>query len=134
MSTCSAPDIAQAMKPSKFLTNGRPPNWDTTLSDSSEDSNKGDTRNTVRHPVATDSSRVKFKRSLPWGFCEASSVAQVTDKKIKEKNVVGLKYSDQFGKVLLRQLRDVSCDRTRAGHSSLHMDQYRLLVLLECPI
>ena len=82
-------------------------------------------------PVATDFSSVKFKRSIPWGFCQASSVAQETDKKIKEKDVVGVKYSDQFGE-LLRQLRNVSCDRTRAGHSSLHMDQYRLLILLAC--
>ena len=37
-------------------------------------------------------------------------MAEETDKKIKEKDIVGLKYFDQSGE-LLQQLDDVGCER-----------------------
>jgi hypothetical protein len=43
-------------------------------------------------------------------FCQASGIAEETDKKIKEKDIVGLKCFDQPGK-LLQQLHDVGCER-----------------------
>lgn len=56
-------------------------------------------------------------------------MAEEKDKKIKEKDIVGLKYFDQLGE-LLQQLHDVGCERDRAGNRSLHMDQYCMLMLL----
>ena len=56
-------------------------------------------------------------------------MAEKTDKKIKEKDIVGLKYFDQLGE-LLHQLHDVGCERDRAGNRTLHMDQYCMLILL----
>ncbi len=50
-------------------------------------------------------------------------MAEETDKKIKEKDIVGLKYFDQLGE-LLQQLHDVGCERDRADNRTLHMDQY----------
>lgn len=56
-------------------------------------------------------------------------MAKKADKKIKEKDIIGLKYFDQLGE-LLQQLHDVGCERDRAGNRSLHMDQYCMLILL----
>lgn len=56
-------------------------------------------------------------------------MAVETDKKIKEQNIVGMKYFDQLGE-LLQQLHDVGCERDGAGNRSLLMDQYRMLILL----
>ena len=42
-------------------------------------------------------------------------MAEETDKKIKEKDIVGLKYFDQLGE-LLQQLPDIGCDRDWAGN------------------
>lgn len=56
-------------------------------------------------------------------------MAEKTDKKITDKDIVGLKYFDQLGE-LLQQLHDVGCERDRAGNRLLHMDQYCLLILL----
>ncbi len=56
-------------------------------------------------------------------------MANPNDSPIHEKAIVGLKYFDQLSK-LLNQLRDVGCERDRAGNRSLHMDQYCMLVLL----
>ena len=56
-------------------------------------------------------------------------MAKETDKKIKEKDIVGLKYFDQLGE-LLQQLNEVGCKRDRAGNRTLHMDQYCMLTLL----
>ncbi len=56
-------------------------------------------------------------------------MAEKADKKIEEKDIVGLKYFDQLGE-LLQQLHDVGCERDRAGNRSLHMDQYCMLILL----
>ena len=56
-------------------------------------------------------------------------MAENADKKIKDKDIVGLKYFDQLGE-LLQQLHDVGCERDRAGNRSLHMDQYCMLILL----
>jgi hypothetical protein len=50
-------------------------------------------------------------------------------KKIKEKDVRGLKYFDTLGP-LLNRLHDVGCARDTAGNRQLHFDQYCLLVLL----
>jgi hypothetical protein len=56
-------------------------------------------------------------------------MAEEDDKKIKAKDIVGLKYFDQVGE-LLQQLHDVGCERDRAGNRVLHMDQYCMLILL----
>jgi len=56
-------------------------------------------------------------------------MAEKTDKKIEEKDIVGLKYFDQLGE-LLQQLHDVGCERDRADNRTLHMDQYCMLILL----
>ena len=56
-------------------------------------------------------------------------MARKADKKIKEKDIIGLKYFDQLGE-LLQQLHDVGCERDRAGNRTLHMDQYCMLILL----
>ncbi len=45
-------------------------------------------------------------------------MAEETDKKIKEKDIVGLKYFDQLGE-LLQQLHEVGCERDRAGNRTL---------------
>jgi hypothetical protein len=51
------------------------------------------------------------------------------ERKITDKDIVGVKYFDRLGE-LLQQLHDVGCERDRAGNRSLHMDQYCLLILL----
>lgn len=56
-------------------------------------------------------------------------MAGANESPINEKDIVGLKYFDQLGK-LLECLHDVGCERDRAGNRSLHMDQYCMLVLL----
>lgn len=56
-------------------------------------------------------------------------MAESGDKRIQDKDIVGLKYFDQLGE-LLQQLHDVGCERDRAGNRSLHMDQYCMLILL----
>ena len=61
-------------------------------------------------------------------ICQASGMAKKDDKKIKEKDIGGLKYFDQLGE-LLQQLHDVGCERDRAGNRSLQMDQYCMLML-----
>lgn len=48
---------------------------------------------------------------------------------IKPKDITGLKYFAQLDG-LLQELRDVGCERDRAGNRTLHMDQYCMLVLL----
>ncbi len=50
-------------------------------------------------------------------------------KKIKEKDITGLKYFDQL-QPLLERLHDVGCERDRAGNRQLHYDEYCMLVLL----
>ena len=49
--------------------------------------------------------------------------------KIQERDITGLKYFDRLAP-LLERLRDVGCERDRAGNRELHYDQYCLLVLL----
>ena len=49
--------------------------------------------------------------------------------RITEADVSGLKYFDRLAP-LLERLRDVGCERDRAGNRQLHFDQYCLLVLL----
>ena len=50
-------------------------------------------------------------------------------KKVREKDVSGLKYFDQL-QPLFERLHEVGCDRDAAGNRNLHMDEYCLLVLL----
>ena len=50
-------------------------------------------------------------------------------KKVREKDVEGLKFFDKL-MPLLEQLHDVGCERDSAGNRRLHMDQYCSLVLL----
>jgi hypothetical protein len=50
-------------------------------------------------------------------------------KKIRERDVGGLKYFDKLAPLLAR-LHEVGTERDRAGNRKLHMDQYCLLVLL----
>jgi Transposase DDE domain len=56
-------------------------------------------------------------------------VARNERDKIREKDITGLKYFDRLAP-LLERLRDVGCQRDRAGNRELHFDQYCLLVLL----
>ena len=49
--------------------------------------------------------------------------------RIQEQDITGLKYFDRLAP-LLERLRDVGCERDRAGNRELHYDQYCLLVLL----
>jgi hypothetical protein len=49
--------------------------------------------------------------------------------RIDERDITGLKYFDRLAP-LLERLRDVGCQRDRAGNRELHFDQYCLLVLL----
>src|ERR1035438_6080668 len=55
--------------------------------------------------------------------------ADKTGAPICEKDITGLKYFDKLAP-LLERLRDVGCERDRAGNRELHYDQYCLLVLL----
>lgn len=50
-------------------------------------------------------------------------------KKIKSKDITGLKYFDQLGP-LLERLHDVGCERDKAGNRKLFFDQYCMLILL----
>ena len=50
-------------------------------------------------------------------------------KKVRERDVEGLKYFDRL-QPLLERLHDVGCERDRAGNRELHYDQYCMLVLL----
>ncbi len=48
---------------------------------------------------------------------------------VREEDVTGLKYFDKLAPLLAR-LRDVGCERDKAGNRTLHFDQYCMLVLL----
>ena len=48
---------------------------------------------------------------------------------IRERDVQGVKYLDRV-LPLLKRLRDVGCERDKAGNRDLHMDQYCALILL----
>ena len=48
---------------------------------------------------------------------------------IKERDIGGLKYFDKLAP-LLQRLHDDGCLRDKAGHRTLHYDQYCMLVLL----
>ena len=50
-------------------------------------------------------------------------------KKVREKDVEGIKYFDKL-MPLLERLHEVGCERDSAGNRRLHMDQYCSLVLL----
>jgi hypothetical protein len=50
-------------------------------------------------------------------------------KKVRDEDVVGLKYFDKL-QPLLKRLHEVGCHRDKAGNRKLHMDEYCLLVLL----
>jgi len=50
-------------------------------------------------------------------------------KKVREKDITGLKYFDQL-LPLFERLHQVGCERDSAGNRDLHMDEYCLLVLL----
>ena len=54
---------------------------------------------------------------------------QKKQERITEADVSGLKYFDRLAP-LLGRLRDVGCQRDRAGNRQLHFDQYCLLILL----
>ena len=49
--------------------------------------------------------------------------------KIKERQVRGFKYFKAIAP-LLESLRDIGCERDRAGNRLLHMDQYISLLVL----
>ncbi|NLE37449.1 MAG: IS4 family transposase [Pirellulaceae bacterium] len=49
--------------------------------------------------------------------------------KVRDEDITGLKYFDTL-QPLLERLRDVGCQRDKAGNRQLHMDEYCLLVLL----
>jgi hypothetical protein len=50
-------------------------------------------------------------------------------RKIKERDITGLKYFERLAP-LLERLRQDGCERDRAGNRKLHYDQYCLLLLL----
>jgi len=50
-------------------------------------------------------------------------------KKVREKDITGLKYFDRL-LPLFERLHEVGCERDTAGNRDLHMDEYCLLVLL----
>jgi hypothetical protein len=50
-------------------------------------------------------------------------------RKIKDRDITGLKYFEQLAP-LLKRLHDDGCDRDRAGNRELHYDQYCMLLLL----
>lgn len=53
----------------------------------------------------------------------------MSENRITESDISGLKYFRKLDS-LLTSLKDVGCERDRAGNRSLHMDQYCMLVLL----
>ena len=58
-----------------------------------------------------------------------SGMARKKRKKVREEEIVQLKYFKILSK-LLERLHDVGCERDRAGNRILHMDQYMSLLLL----
>lgn len=54
---------------------------------------------------------------------------KVRKKKIREKDIQGLKYFSQL-LPLFEELHEVGCERDKAGNRQLHMDQYCALMLL----
>jgi hypothetical protein len=56
-------------------------------------------------------------------------MADATQPKITDKDIVGLKYFDKLLPLLAR-LHDVGCARDKAGNRELHFDEYCCLVLL----
>ena len=50
-------------------------------------------------------------------------------KKVRERDITGLKYFDRLGP-LLERLHDDGCQRDKAANRELHFDQYCLLILL----
>jgi hypothetical protein len=58
-----------------------------------------------------------------------TSPSHVKSEPLREENVQGLKYFNKLGP-LLEHLRDVGCQRDKAGNRELFMDQYCALVLL----
>lgn len=56
-------------------------------------------------------------------------MARSTRKKIRERDVTGLKYFDQLAP-LFDRLHEVGCQRDKAGNRKLHYDQYGMLILL----
>ena len=63
-----------------------------------------------------------FSRML-WGM------ANKKREKVREQDVVGLKYFDRL-RPLLTRLHDDGCERDKSGNRELHFDQYCMLVLL----
>jgi len=56
-------------------------------------------------------------------------MARKTEEKIRERDIGGMKLLERL-LPLLDQLRNVGCERDKAGNRQLHCDQYCLLVLL----
>ena len=56
-------------------------------------------------------------------------MARQAAKKIREKDITGLKYFDQLAPLLMR-LHEEGCERDKAGNRKLHYDQYCMLLLL----
>ena len=50
-------------------------------------------------------------------------------RKIREKDITGLKFFDKLAPLLAR-LHDAGCGRDKAGNRQLHFDQYAMLILL----
>jgi len=58
-----------------------------------------------------------------------SSMAGKKRKKVRERDITGLKHFEQLVP-LLERLHEVGCERDTAGQRGLHMDEYCLLVLV----
>lgn len=60
---------------------------------------------------------------------EKTKPQRTKKQKIRDQDVVGLKYFDQLAP-LLQRLHDYGCQRDTAGNRELHYDQYCMLILL----
>ena len=60
---------------------------------------------------------------------QSSTEPPANEKRLTEKDIVGLKYFDEL-LPLLKRLHHDGCGRDKAGNRDLHDDQYCLLVLL----
>ena len=62
-------------------------------------------------------------------WCMLWGMANKKRKKVRDEDVVGLKYFDRL-RPLLSRLHDDGCERDKSGNRELHYDQYCMLLLL----
>ena len=79
--------------------------------------------------VAADNATGAELPAEPSSAEPASAVPAPAEKRLTEKDIVGLKYFDQL-LPLFQRLHDDGCQRDKAGNRELHFDQYCLMVLV----